>query len=85
MNDQYNCSACRIDSNPDLHTNTYIVSGSGSKYKCKKQEMTEIVVITSSKISPNFGLFSKGRSSRGENKYSCMSTERYQVSSRHCG
>jgi hypothetical protein len=45
----------------------------------------EIVVTTSSKIIPNFGLFSKGRSSRDENKYSCMSTDRYHVSDRHCG
>ena len=67
------------------HRHTYTWFGLGSKYKCKKQEMTEIVVITSSKINPNFGLFSRGRSSRGENKYSCMSTDTYHVMGKHCG
>jgi hypothetical protein len=47
--------------------------------------MTEIVVTTSSKINPNFGLFRRGRSSMGENKYSCISTDRYHVVGMHCG
>jgi hypothetical protein len=47
--------------------------------------MIEIVVTTSSKISPSLGFFSKGRSSRGEMKYSCISTDRYHVTGRHCG
>lgn len=67
------------------HRNTYRLLGLGLKYNCKKQEMTEIVVTSSSKINPNFGLFSRGRSSRGENKYSCISTDRYHVAGKHCG
>jgi len=80
--------AHRLGSRPDkihTHRNTHKSFELGSEYKCKKQEMTEIVVTTSSKIIPNFGLFSRGRSSRGENKYSCISTDRYHVTGKHCG
>jgi hypothetical protein len=67
------------------HRNTYAWFGLGSKYNCKKQEMSEIVVTTWSKINPNLGLFSRGRSSRGENKYSCISTDTYHDTGKHWG
>jgi hypothetical protein len=55
------------------------------KHNSKKQEMIEPAVTTSSKISPIFGFLWRSRSRRGEHKYSCISTDRYHDSTRHCG